>query len=408
MKQQKRIAMFGGTFNPIHNAHINLALAFIKKLKLDKLLLIPTGVPPHKTDLDIIYGEHRLNMCRLAVQDYKKIEVSDIEVKRGGKSYTADTLRQLKEIYPDSEFFVIMGADMYMTLDTWHEPDTIFSLATVCTVPRNNDELEQLNAKESEYSKRGCKTIILDLKKSDISATKIRKTVFNDGVITKYVDPMVEKYIYANYLYMNKAVINYERFDKVLKARMGEKRYIHSVNVATEAKRLATKYGADVEKARLAGILHDIAKETPADEQLKIIQRAYIKLNDVESQSPKLWHAIAGAAFVRYFMGIEDEDVFNAIRYHTSGRANMSLLEKCIFIADFTGAERDYDGVDEMRALANQSLEDAMTYGLSFSISDLAKRRLAIDPNSLACYNEMVLKAAANNKKTSNNEKNTK
>ena len=122
----------------------------------------------------------------------------------------------------------------------------------------------------------------------------------------------------------------------------------------------------------------------------------------------KLWHAIAGAAFVRYFMGIEDEDVFNAIRYHTSGRANMSLLEKCIFIADFTGAERDYDGVDEMRALANQSLEDAMTYGLSFSISDLAKRRLAIDPNSLACYNEMVLKAAANNKKTSNNEKNTK
>ena len=116
MKQQKRIAMFGGTFNPIHNAHINLALAFIKKLKLDKLLLIPTGVPPHKTDLDIIYGEHRLNMCRLAVQDYKKIEVSDIEVKRGGKSYTADTLRQLKEIYPDSEFFVIMGADMYMTL----------------------------------------------------------------------------------------------------------------------------------------------------------------------------------------------------------------------------------------------------------------------------------------------------
>ncbi|MBQ2604631.1 MAG: nicotinate-nucleotide adenylyltransferase [Acutalibacteraceae bacterium] len=408
MKQQKRIAMFGGTFNPIHNAHINLALAFIKKLKLDKLLLIPTGVPPHKTDLDIIYGEHRLNMCRLAVQDYKKIEVSDIEVKRGGKSYTADTLRQLKEIYPDSEFFVIMGADMYMTLDTWHEPDTIFSLATVCTVPRNNDELEQLNAKESEYSKRGCKTIILDLKKSDISATKIRKTVFNDGVITKYVDPKVEKYIYANYLYMNKAVINYERFDKVLKARMGEKRYIHSVNVATEAKRLATKYGADVEKARLAGILHDIAKETPADEQLKIIQRAYIKLNDVESQSPKLWHAIAGAAFVRYFMGIEDEDVFNAIRYHTSGRANMSLLEKCIFIADFTGAERDYDGVDEMRALANQSLEDAMTYGLSFSISDLAKRRLAIDPNSLACYNEMVLKAAANNKKTSNNEKNTK
>ena len=402
MKQQKRIAMFGGTFDPIHNAHINLALAFIKKLKLDKLLLIPTGVPPHKADLDIVYGEHRLNMCRLAAQDYKKIEVSDIEVKRCGKSYTADTLRQLKEIYPDSELFVIMGADMYMTLDTWREPDTIFSLASVCTVPRDNNEIEQLKSKESEYSKRGCKTVFLDLKKSDISSTIIRKTVYDDGVISKYVDPKVEKYIYANYLYMNKSVINYDRFDKVLKARMGEKRYIHSVNVATEAKRLAKKYGADVEKARLAGILHDITKETPSEEQLIIIQRSYIKLNDVESPSPKLWHAIAGAAFVRYYMGIDDEDIFNAIRYHTSGRANMSVLEKCIFIADFTGAERDYEGVEEMRSLANKSLEDAMTFGLSFSISDLAKRRLAIDPNSLACYNEMVLRTVG--KKNGNKE----
>ena len=201
---------------------------------------------------------------------------------------------------------------------------------------------------------------------------------------------------------MNKSVINYDRFDKVLKARMGEKRYIHSVNVATEAKRLAKKYGADVEKARLAGILHDITKETPSEEQLKIIQRSYIKLNDVESPSPKLWHAIAGAAFVRYYMGIDDEDIFNAIRYHTSGRANMSVLEKCIFIADFTGAERDYEGVEEMRSLANKSLEDAMTFGLSFSISDLAKRRLAIDPNSLACYNEMVLRTVG--KKNGNKE----
>lgn len=394
MKQPKRIAMFGGSFNPIHNAHINLASSFIKKLKLDKLLLIPTATPPHKSDSEMVSAEHRLNMCKLAAEEQKKVEVSDIEIKREGKSYTVDTLRQLKELYPDSELFLIIGADMFVTLLEWREPEEIFSLATICTVPRDDDDIEVLEEKEKLYNEMGAKTVILNLKKSSISSSKIRRLAFNDESFSKFVDSKVEQYVYANYLYMDKSKINYNRFEKVLKARMSEKRYVHSFNVAAEAQRLAKKYGADVKKARLAGMLHDITKETPGNEQLKIIDSSDIILNDVERPSPKLWHAIAGAAFVRDVMGIDDEDVFNAIRYHTSGRANMSLLEKCVFIADFTGAERDYDGVNEMRALSNKSLEDAMAFGLSFSVSDLAKRRLAIDPNSLACYNEVVLKTS--------------
>ncbi len=392
MKQVRRIGMFGGSFNPVHNAHINLASSFIKKLKLDKLLLIPTAVPPHKSDSEMVSAEHRMNMCKLASEDHKKIEVSDIEIKREGKSYTVDTLRQIREMYPEAEIYLIMGADMFMTLLDWKEPEEIFSLAVICTVPRNSDDLESLTEKEKAYREMGAETVILDLKKSNISSSKIRKLVFDDEVFSKFVDPRVEQYIYANYLFMDKSKINYERFDKVLKARMSDKRYIHSFNVSTEAQKLAKKYGADVEKARLAGILHDITKETSGNEQLKIIENSNIILNDVERPSPKLWHAIAGAAFVRDVMGIDDEDVFNAIRYHTSGRANMSILEKCVFIADFIGAERDYDGVDEMRALSGKSLEEAMAFGLSFSISDLAKRHCAIDPNSLACYNEVVIK----------------
>ncbi len=395
MKQQKKIAMFGGSFNPIHNAHINLASVFIKKLKLDKLLLIPAAAPPHKSDSEMIGADHRINMCRLAAEEHKKIDVSDIEIRRQGKSYTVDTLRQLHEQYPDSELYLITGADMFMTLLDWKEPQTIFSLATICTVPRNDDDYEILKEKEKQYSEMGAKTVVLDVKKSGISSTKIRHLIFSDESFSKYVDEKVEKYIYANYLYMDTSTVNYERFDKVLKSRMGEKRYIHSQNVAAEAQRLAKKYGADVKKAKLAGMLHDITKETPGSEQLAIIENSAIALNNVEILSPKLWHAIAGAAFVRDIMKIDDEDVFNSIRYHTSGRAKMSLLEKCVFIADFIGAERNYDGVDEMRALANKSLEEAMEYGLSFSIADLAKRKLAIDPNSLACYNEIVLKALA-------------
>ena len=391
MKQPKRVGIFGGSFNPIHNAHISLVTAFAKKLKLDKVLIIPTANSPHKAPNSLIDPIHRLNMCKLACEGVKKAEVCDIEITRQGISYTVDTLAMLKELYPDSELFLLMGADMFMTFDTWREPDRILSMASICTVPRNDDDEKILREKEKEYIANGAKSFILDIKKIDISSTMIRQLTYNDESFTKYVDPKVEKYIYANYLYMNKGTVNYARFEKVLKARMGEKRYIHSVNVATEAQRLAKKYGADIEKAKLAGTLHDITKETPSNDQLEIINNSGIELNFVESFSPKLWHAIAGAGFVRDVMGIDDEDVFNAIRYHTSGRAEMSLLEKCVFIADFTGAERDYDGVDEMRALADKSLAEAMAFGLSFSLSDLAKRRLAIDPNSLACYNEVVL-----------------
>ncbi|HIR03115.1 MAG TPA: bis(5'-nucleosyl)-tetraphosphatase (symmetrical) YqeK [Candidatus Scatovicinus merdipullorum] len=176
----------------------------------------------------------------------------------------------------------------------------------------------------------------------------------------------------------------------LIKKRMSEKRYLHSLNVAKEAVRLSALYGADPVKAEVAGLLHDITKETPPDEQLQIMRRSGIMLSVVEQNSQKLWHAISGAAYLRDTLRIEDPDILNAVRYHTTGRAGMSLLEKVIFVADFTGAERCYDGVEIMREKAERSLEEAMLFGLSFSIADLARRALAIDPNALAAYNQIL------------------
>ena len=391
MKKTRKIAMYGGSFDPIHTAHINIAQAFVKKLKLDKLIFIPAAVPPHKTNDNMTSGEHRLEMCRLAAKNVKKAEVSDIELRREGKSYTVDTLRELSELYPDSELYLIMGADMFMTLLNWYKPEEIMQLAVICTVPRNDDDITVLSEMEEKYRAMGAKTVVLDLKKSAVSSTQIRQYLLEDKSITKLVCEDVERYIYANYLYVNKAEINYPRFHKVLKARMGEKRYIHSCNVSEEAVRLARLYGADEEKAKLSGLLHDVTKETPHGEQLAFMESMNVPLSELERSCPKLWHAISGSVFVKEVMEIADEDICNAIRYHTSGRAGMSLLEKCIFIADFTSAERNYSGVDEMRALTAKSLEEAMRYGLSFSISDLAQKNAAIDPNAVACYNEIVL-----------------
>ena len=180
-------------------------------------------------------------------------------------------------------------------------------------------------------------------------------------------------------------------YETLIASRMRQPRFKHSKNVAKEAVRLAKKYGADVSRAELAGILHDATKETPEDEPMRYIDKAGIILTPLECSTHKLWHAISGAAFVQVELGITDEDILNSIRYHTTGREGMSLLEKVIFIADFTSAERDYDGVDRMRKAADKSLEYAMLEGLSFTIADLSQRKLAIAPDTFSAYNEVAM-----------------
>ena len=175
---------------------------------------------------------------------------------------------------------------------------------------------------------------------------------------------------------------------------LSEYRRIHSLNVAEEAVRFAEKYGGDAEKARLAGLLHDVTKETDFDTQLKIIENGGIMLTELERRSPKLWHAISGAVYVRDVIGIDDEDIFNAIRYHTTARAGMSQLERLIFLADFTSAERDYPDIDVIRAHAENSIEDGMLYGIKYTLRRLVGRDDLVSPDALAAYNDLLLHQA--------------
>lgn len=180
-------------------------------------------------------------------------------------------------------------------------------------------------------------------------------------------------------------------YKKIIKSMMSENRYNHCVNVSKEAVKLAKRYGGDEEKAAIAGILHDITKEMPKEEQLQIMRDSGIILDDIQKNAPKLWHGISGSVYIKNHFAIDDEDILNAVCYHTTGRAGMSLLEKIIFVADFTSEERTYKGVATMRKKSRKSLEDAMLYGFKFTFSDLSSRELAIHPDELACYNEIVL-----------------
>lgn len=184
---------------------------------------------------------------------------------------------------------------------------------------------------------------------------------------------------------------DYAVFKEILKQRLNEKRYYHSLCVADEAKRLAEKYGADTEKAYLAGLLHDITKNSPAEEHLKIFKDFGIIPSELEMSSEKLWHAMSGAAYTRNALGITDPEITEAIRFHTTARANMPLLAKILYLADFTSADRDYEDVDVIRGFVDISLEKAFVYALRYTIKDLAEQSRAVHPDTVAAYNEAVL-----------------
>lgn len=165
-----------------------------------------------------------------------------------------------------------------------------------------------------------------------------------------------------------------EELKSVLKSRMNEHRYAHSLNVAERAVFLAKKYGADPKKAEFAGLVHDICKGIPNEEQLSIIKNAGIELDEDTLKSPALWHSIAGAVYCEHELGVTDKDVLNAVRYHTSGRGKMSILEKVIYMADLTSAERNYPDVEYTRNLTDYNLDEGIAYGVRWIAGDLERR----------------------------------
>ena len=182
-----------------------------------------------------------------------------------------------------------------------------------------------------------------------------------------------------------------EEYKALLKSRLSDYRYNHSLCVAQSAVELAKKYGADPAKALVAGLLHDVTKEADRAEHFALFEESGMTLSELECRNPKLWHAMSGAAYMRVKLNIDDEEILSAVRYHTTARAGMTLLEKIIYIADFISADRVYDDVDIVRELAQKSLEETMEYTQVYSINDLLKKHSPIHPDSVACYNDIIM-----------------
>lgn len=387
-----KIALFGGTFDPVHTAHLRMAGMLADELSLDTVLFMPTFVPPHKAKGEIAPAQHRVKMCELATAHDPRFQVSDMEIKRGGASFTVDTLRALKRLYPDAQMYLFVGADMFMTLGTWYCADEILGMVTVCTVPRDDIAADTLR-KQGETL--GGKWYVAENAVGDISSTEIRTRIANGQSPDGFVPDAVAAYIAENRLYMGNSEDAQKQLElqliEIIRKRESNYRFLHSLEVAKSAEMLAKRYGADAHKARVAGLLHDVMKDVSGEQQLQILKEFGILLTDVEQNAPKLWHAMAGAAFTEHILGFHDADIVNAIRYHTTARAGMSLLEKVIFIADFISADRTYPDVGVMRERAEQSLESAMQYALEYTVKDLNKKGAAVHPDTKAALDEILM-----------------
>ncbi len=389
----KKTALFGGTFDPIHRGHITMALRLADALGLDDVILMPTFVPPHKIKASLADAEHRLAMCRIAADAHPILSVSDMEITRGGASFTVDTLTTLAAQQPDTEWYLIVGADMFCTLRTWYRFDDIAKMATLCTVPRFGTDTAALKSYAEELIEQGVRCYIADDPVQPFSSTEIRQRLAAGEPIAEFLPDGVADYITQHGLYAAEAGVRDrdEQYRAIIRQRLGDYRYHHSVCVADEAKRLARRYGADEAKAYTAGLLHDIMKDTDRKSQLQILADFGILLDEVEQQVDKLWHAKVGAAFIEHILQVTDRELLDAVRYHTTGRAGMSLLEKIVFVADFTSADRRYPDVDEVRRLSDVSLEETIIYTIDYTIRDLLNKGQAIHPDTLAAYNERIL-----------------
>ena len=378
-----KIGVYGGTFNPPHLGHVTAARAVFELLKLDLLLLVPDREPPHKAlPAGSPTPEQRLEMTRLAGEQLglgDRVQVLDLELKRTGRSYTSDTLAQLKERYPEDELWLLMGTDMFLTIQTWHEAEKILSLAGIATFGRTEADTEELFSVQRDYLYRTypqARIFTLTIPGVvDVSSTDLR-TMLAKGEGVNLLPPAVYGYILREGLYGTRADLKrlpLRELRPIALSYLKNKRIPHVLGTEQEAIRLAERYGADVEKARVAALLHDCTKKLNMEEQLELCGRYGIQLDELEQKALKLLHAKTGAAIAREVFGMPQE-VYDAIYWHTTGKGNMTLLEKILYVADYMEPNRDFEGVERLRELAYSDLDAAVLLGCEMSIQDIEER----------------------------------
>jgi len=331
-----KIGIFGGSFDPVHTEHVRMAASAIECLGLDKLFIVPAAVPPHKKGKRLADDETRLRALEIAFSKVKKAEISRYELEQKGTSYSYLTCRYFKGLYPDATLYFLVGTDMLRDFPSWRNPQDILDNATLAVCGRA-EEAGWQEKERADFQRRFNKSfVVIEYEGKAVSSTEIRVLLSAGEKTDGLLDGEVEKYL------MDEKVYEIP-FAKEALALQSPKRKAHSLRVAKLAAERAPSLKVDERKAIAAALFHDCAKDLCEDSLL---------LDGFSLDEPvpaPVLHQFTGAYLAEKSFHITDGEILDAIRYHTSGRANMSTLEKLVYLADGLEAGRDYEGVDELR-----------------------------------------------------------
>lgn len=363
-----KTVIFGGTFDPPHEGHLHL-LQSVMAHGYDRAIVIPTKIPPHKLrDTEKDDFSRRFELTQKMFSGMENVTVSDIENRREGKSYTIDTLKLLQKELPNDKLYLLIGSDMLLSIEQWRDFEEILRRATIISAARKSEDILKIHEYKNYLEKKyNCDIIIYDIDVVELSSSQLRSPLIG-------------------------------RIDAHNKEHLSEKRYRHVMSVAGYAKRLAAMHGIDPYKAYVAALAHDCTKYLDDERQLEYFKNNGISLTDDELATPKIYHQISGAHFAHVNFGIDDEDILNSVRYHTTGREGMSRLEKLVCLADSIEPTRDYPGVEKMRETAETDIDRALLLSFDRLIEFIRERGLNM--------NEQTLKARDRLRKEINNDGN--
>ncbi len=367
-----KIAIFGGAFNPVHNEHVNIVKAAKSLLGFDKIIVIPSFIAPDKNYSMTARAKDRLRMCALAFGGIEGVEVSDCEIARGGVSYSYVTCRRLKKLYPEDDLYFIIGADRLKDFHLWREPEEILKCVTLAVCARENaaDVMRDIKKFNARFKRDA---VVFDYVGKAVSSTNIRTLAALGEDFSAYVPESVKKYMLSHKLYYMPEVEGVKKY-------LTESRWAHTVRVAQTAAKYCRRLNVYEFDAVLAAALHDCAKYL--DESAPELKNCALP----KGVPLPVKHQYFGAYMAQRTFGVKDEAVINAIRYHASGRENMSPLDKLIYLSDLLEDGRDFDGVEALRKLFETDIDKCLYASLEHQLKYLEQRGGAVYPLTRRAY----------------------
>ena len=381
----ERIGIYGGTFNPVHVGHFRGAQYALETLHLDRVLMIPDKIAPHKQlPACSASPQQRLEMVRLGLRPDCGIEASDISLRRDGPSYTYETVAQVRAMYPQAKLYLLLGDDMLPGFPDWRESEKILHDAVLAVFCRDGKEAHAMvEAAKAAIEAMGGEVILLDNPVTDISSTQLRRMLIF-RCASEFIPKSIEDYIYRNGLYGTDADyrgLPEEHLEQMVVSLLKPNRVRHVLGCRETAVELARLYGVNETDAARAALLHDITKALDGPLQLTLCRAYGTMLDDFSTKNPKTLHALTGSLVAQRIFG-ENQAVVDAICCHTTGKADMNLLEKIVYVADYMEPNRDFPGVEKLRQLAYTDITQALELGLEMTLAMLKEQGRDISPES--------------------------